>query len=82
MTTPTPAQQLLADLKPIFDRCRERLATMDPEVLAGLQALDVLEDLVELHKSCYGFVDTDEEHDALARIVRRAVDTLKQAYPK
>ena len=34
----TPAQQLLVDLKPIFDRCREQLATMDPEVLAGLKA--------------------------------------------
>lgn len=82
MTTPTPAQQLLADLKPVFDRCRERLATLDPELLAGLQALDVLEDLVELHKSWFGFIDSDEEHDALARIVRRAVDTLNQAYPK
>jgi hypothetical protein len=82
MTTPTPAQQLLVDLKPVFDRCRERLATLDPELLAGLAALDVLEDLVELHNSCFGFVDTDEEHEALARIVRRAADIRNEAYPQ
>jgi hypothetical protein len=80
MTTPTPAQQLLVDLKPIFDRCREQLATMDPEVLAGLKALNILEDLVDFHKSCFGFVTSDEEHECLAKIVREAADTLSEAY--
>lgn len=57
-----------------------QLATLDPEVLAGLKALNILEDLVDFHKSCFGFVTSDEEHDDLAKIVREAVDTLAEAY--
>lgn len=82
MINQTSARQMLVDLKPVLNRCREQLADIDPEILAGLRALDILDNLVAFHKRAHGVITSDEEQDDLAEIVRQAAKTLEEAFAK